>query len=717
MKTCAYNVELLTCFGGKRMERLQSFGLSGISPKLVNTFLPFGIIALVAMLILPLPVALLDAFFVVNITLSLLILMVALHTQRPLDFSSFPNLLLIATVLRLGLNVASTRIVLKEGHTGPDAAGQVIEAFGDFIVSGNYAVGLFVFSILVIINLVVITKGAGRVSEVSARFTLDALPGKQMAIDADLNAGILSPEEAKERRAEVAKEADFYGSMDGASKFVKGDAIAGILILAINVIGGLIIGLLQHNLSIGAAAQSYILLAIGDGLVAQIPSLLLSIATAIIVTRVSSAENMSEHISSQINLSSAWLPTSFVIFTLGLIPGMPNSLFIAFAIITAILGFFARKKEEGEVQDADTPNEDVNEKDENTFDVSSVKDDAKISLNIGFGLVSLVSEADENSLVPSVTKLRKDISKRLGFVVPGIRIRDDIELDSPQYQIKIGEKIVADDCIYYDKILAIPGDEAKVLLAGIEVKDPSFGVDAVWVEPELEKEAQAKGYVTIDPTSVLITHLGQILTKHAADLLGQDEVQELLNNLELSQPNLVQSIIPKVIPLHQLTKILQYLLEETVPISDLHVIIGELASMNIQKMDNEDICEVLRPHLIPLLIQKQTKFKETIPLLTLAPDLEQLILTSVRQNPEEKMLILDGSLAKKILSNLNEASEALSVDGKAAFLIVAPQIRRHVAKFVRAQLPTVNVLSFTELPENRSVEIAFTIGGTEQVQE
>ena len=699
------------------MERLQSFGFGGISPKFVNSFLPFGIIALVAMLVLPLPVALLDAFFVVNITLSLLILMVALHTQRPLDFSSFPNLLLIATVLRLGLNVASTRIVLKEGHTGPDAAGKVIEAFGDFIVSGNYAVGLFVFSILVIINLVVITKGAGRVSEVSARFTLDALPGKQMAIDADMNAGILSPEEAKERREEVAKEADFYGSMDGASKFVKGDAVAGILILAINVIGGLIIGLLQHDLSIGLAAQSYILLAIGDGLVAQIPSLLLSIATAIIVTRVSSAENMSEHISSQINLSSAWLPTSFVIFTLGLIPGMPNSLFITFAIITAILGFLARKKEESVDLEISRPGEEEVEKDVNTFDVSSVKDDAKISLNIGFGLVSLVSETDENSLVPSVTKLRKDISKRLGFVVPGIRIRDDIDLDSPQYQIKIGEKIVADDCVYYDKTLAIPGDDAKVALAGIEVKDPSFGVDAVWIEPELEKEAQAKGYMTIDPTSVMITHLGQILTKHAADLLGQDEVQELLDNLELSQPNLVQSIIPKVIPLHQLTKLLQNLLTETVPISDLHVIIGELASMNTQKMDNEDICEALRPHLIPLLIQKLTKFKETIPLLTLAPDLEQLILTSVRQNPDEKMLLLDGSLAKKILSNLNEASEALSIDGKAAFLIVAPQIRRHVAKFVRAQLPTVNVLSFTELPENRSVEIAFTIGGSEQVQE
>jgi flagellar biosynthesis protein FlhA len=698
------------------MEKLQSMGMISVSPKLVNTFLPFGIIALVAMLVLPLPVALLDTFFVVNITLSLLILMVALHTQRPLDFSSFPNLLLIATVLRLGLNVASTRIVLKEGHTGPDAAGKVIEAFGDFIVSGNYAVGLFVFSILVIINLVVITKGAGRVSEVSARFTLDALPGKQMAIDADMNAGILTPEEAKERRAEVAKEADFYGSMDGASKFVKGDAIAGILILVINVVGGLIIGLLQHDLSISAAAQSYILLAIGDGLVAQIPSLLLSIATAIIVTRVSSAENMSEHISSQINLSSAWLPTSLVIFTLGLIPGMPNSLFIVFAIVTAALGFLARRKEEAIVSEEEASAEEE-KTDENIVDVSLVKDDAKISLNIGFGLVGLVSEADDNSLVPSVTKLRKDTSKRLGFVVPGIRIRDDIDLEPSQYQIKIGEKIVADDVIYYDKTLAIPGDNVQVVIEGIEVKDPSFGVDAVWIEPELEKEAQSRGYMTIDPTSVLITHLGQILTKHAADLLGQDEVQQLLDNLESTQPNLVQSIVPKIVPLHQLTKILQYLLQETVPISDLAVIIGELASMNIQKMNNEDVSEALRPKLVPLLIQKLTKFKDTLPLLTLAPDLEQLILTAVRQNPDEKMLLLDSGLAKKILSNLNDASEALSTENKAAFLIVAPQIRRHVAQFVRAQLPAINVLSFTELPENRSVEIVYTIGGTEQLEE
>ena len=699
------------------MQQANAISLKGIGPNFINSLLPFGIIALVAMLVLPLPIALLDTFFVLNITLSLLILMVAMHTQRPLDFSSFPNLLLIATVLRLGLNVASTRIVLKEGHTGPDAAGKVIEAFGEFIVSGNYAVGIFVFSILVIINLVVITKGAGRVSEVSARFTLDALPGKQMAIDADLNAGILTPEEAKLRREEVTKEADFYGSMDGASKFVKGDAIAGILILLVNIIGGLIIGLVQHDLPISQAAESYLLLSIGDGLVAQIPSLLLSIATAIIVTRVSSAQNMSEHITKQVNLSAAWLPTSLVILALGLVPGMPNQLFIVFAFIAAAFGYFSRKREIAGENELETSDGAKDDEDSSEFDVNSVKDSSKVSLNIGYGLVSLVSKDNEDSLVPSITKLRREISKKLGFVVPGIRIRDDVELEPSQYQIKIGEKIVADDIIYYDKILAIPGEDVTVELVGLKVTEPSFGVEAYWIEPALVNDAKSKGYVTVDPTSVLITHVGQILNNFAADLIGQDEVQDLLDNLEGTHPSLVQSVVPKIVPLHQLTSLLQNLLSESVPISDLQVILTELSSLNIQKMSNEDISEAIRPKLIPLLIQKLTKFKDTLPLITLAPDLEQMILTAVRQNPEEKMLLLDGNLAKQILQNLNEATEKLSREGKAIFLIVAPQIRRHVAHFIKSQLSAVNVLSFTELPENRSVEIVYTVGGTDPKSE
>ncbi|MDA8891239.1 flagellar biosynthesis protein FlhA [Planktomarina temperata] len=684
--------------------------------KMSGSLLPVGILALVGMLVLPLPVVLLDIFFVFNITISLLILMVALHTHRPLDFSSFPNLLLLATVLRLGLNVASTRIVLSEGHNGADAAGKVIQAFGEFIVAGNYAVGLFVFAILVIINLVVITKGAGRVSEVSARFTLDAMPGKQMAIDADLNAGVLTPDEATDRRADVSKEADFYGSMDGASKFVKGDAIAGILILAINVIGGLIIGIAQHDLSVAQAAEFYILLSIGDGLVAQIPSLLLSIATAIIVTRVSSSENMSEHITRQVNLSAAWLPTSLVMLALGLVPGMPNLLFIGFAVITGFLAWNSRRTEVSTMFNDAITTETEETEEEVDFGLVDVKDASKISVNIGYALVPLVDEGKVDNLVPKVTRLRKEISKALGFIIPGVRIRDDLNLEASQYQIKIGQKIVADDIVYADKKLAIAGDSTKLELSGLKVKEPAFGVDAYWIDKELQADAEAKGYVIVEPDDVLTTHLSQIINAYASDLLGQEEVQELLDNLQLSYPNLVDTVVPKVMPLNQVTAVMKCILEEGVPISDLRLILESISSMNVQKMDSDDVAERIRPKLVPLLIQKLIKFKDTVPLITFSPELEQMILTTVRQNPDEKMLLIEGTLAKKILSNLNEASEEFNKEGKPVFLIVAPQIRKHVAKFVRSQLPSVNVLSFLELPEDRSVEIAFTVGGFDAIE-
>ena len=699
------------------MQQSQTIGFSlGDIKKMSGSLLPLGILALVGMLVLPLPVALLDVFFVFNITISLLILMVALHTHRPLDFSSFPNLLLLATVLRLGLNVASTRIVLSEGHNGAGAAGQVIQAFGEFIVAGNYTVGLFVFAILVIINLVVITKGAGRVSEVSARFTLDAMPGKQMAIDADLNAGVLTPEEATERRSDVSKEAGFYGSMDGASKFVKGDAVAGILILAINVLGGLIIGIMQHNLSVAQAAETYILLSIGDGLVAQIPSLLLSIATAIIVTRVSSSENMSEHISRQVNLSAAWLPTSLVMLALGLVPGMPNMLFIGFSLITAFLAWTSRRKEVLEASNEVVEEEAENDDGDPEFGLEDVKDASKISVSIGYSLVPLVDEGKAENLVPKVTRLRKEISKALGFIVPGVRIRDDLNLEGSQYQIKIGQKIVADDIIFADKILAIPGDDTTLELSGLKVKEPAFGVEAYWIDREKRADAEAKNYVIIEPDEVLTTHLSELINNYASDLLGQEEVQELLDNLQLSHPNLVETVVPKVMPLNQLTSVMKCILEEGVPISDLRLILESLSSMNVQKLDADEISERIRPQLVPLLIQKLIKFKDTIPLITFAPELEQLVLTTVRQNPEEKMLLLEGTLAKKILSNLNDASEECNKEGKPVFLIVAPQIRKHVAKFVRSQLPSINVLSFMELPEDRSVEIAFTVGGLDAIE-
>ena len=678
-----------------------------------GSVLPIGILILVAMMVLPLPVFLLDTFFVVNIVLSLLILMVALHTHRPLDFSSFPNLILIATVLRLALNVASTRIVLSEGHTGSDAAGQVIKAFGDFVVAGNYAVGIFVFVILVIINLVVITKGAGRVSEVSARFTLDAMPGKQMAIDADLNAGILTPEEATARRQEIGNEADFYGSMDGASKFVKGDAVAGLLILAINILGGLIIGIAQHDMAVGDAAQAYILLSIGDGLVAQIPSLLLSIATAIIVTRVSSTQDMAQHIGGQVNLSRAWVPTAVVMFIIGLVPGMPNQLFIAFAGMAAAAAYFARQSEAKQVIDeqleelSDAQDE---EPEADSVLLSDITDYSAISMQLGYGLIGLVDEEQSGPLVSRVTGIRREVSRGLGFVVPGVRIRDDLSLEPNQYRIRIGQTIVGEDIIYPDRKLALPGDGTHIQLDGIEVKDPSFGIDAIWIRPEQQAEAEAHDYAVVEPDSVISTHLSQLLTKHAADLVGQDDVQTLLDRLSEISPNLVKSIVPKLIPLHMLTLVLRRLLSERIPISDFRRVLEGLSNIVGPNMGPNEMAEALRPALAPLLIQQVAPLGTVLPLMTLTPELEQLMLRTARQSGEEG-LILEGTLAQQLMRSINETSEKLSAEGRPSIMVVAPQIRRLFSDFVRSHVPDIIILSFTELPENRRVEVYATIGG------
>lgn len=678
-----------------------------------GSVLPVGILILVAMMVLPLPVFLLDTFFVVNIVLSLLILMVALHTHRPLDFSSFPNLILIATVLRLALNVASTRIVLSEGHTGSDAAGQVIKAFGDFVVAGNYTVGIFVFVILVIINLVVITKGAGRVSEVSARFTLDAMPGKQMAIDADLNAGILTPEEATARRQEIGNEADFYGSMDGASKFVKGDAVAGLLILAINILGGLIIGIAQHDMAVGDAAQAYILLSIGDGLVAQIPSLLLSIATAIIVTRVSSTQDMAQHIGGQVNLSRAWIPTAVVMFIIGLVPGMPNQLFIAFAGMAAAAAYFARQSEAQKVIDDELEelgDADDEEPEADSVLLSDITDYSAISMQLGYGLIGLVDEEQSGPLVSRVTGIRREVSRGLGFVVPGVRIRDDLSLEPNQYRIRIGQTIVGEDIIYPDRKLALPGDGTHIQLDGIEVKDPSFGIDAIWIRPEQQAEAEAHDYAVVEPDSVISTHLSQLLTKHAADLVGQDDVQTLLDRLSEISPNLVKSIVPKLIPLHMLTLVLRRLLSERIPISDFRRVLEGLSNLVGPNMGPNEMAEALRPSLAPLLIQQVAPLGTVLPLMTLTPELEQLMLRTARQSGDEG-LILEGTLAQQLMRSINETSEKLSAEGRPSIMVVAPQIRRLFSDFVRSHVPDIIILSFTELPENRRVEVYATIGG------
>ena len=681
--------------------------------------LPIAILMLMVMMVIPLPSILLDIFFTTNILLSLLILMVALHTFRPLDFSSFPTVLLFATILRLGLNVASTRIVLSAGHTGPDAAGKVIEAFGEFVIAGNYVVGIFVFAILIIINLVVITKGAGRVSEVSARFTLDAMPGKQMAIDADLNAGLLTSEEAKQRRDDVAKEADFYGSMDGASKFVKGDAVAGILILLINIIGGLIIGIAQHDLPASVAAENYIILSVGDGLVAQIPSLLLAIATAIIVTRVSTSQDLSQQIGSQIGMKQAWLPSAGVLFLLGLIPGMPNVLFLIASGLTFFIWWRIKQKEDETNDGSDTINENgetvVKEEkdDDNSINLSEIADNSAISMQLGYGLIQMVDDENDGPLIARITGVRKQISKELGFIIPPVRIRDDLSLDANHYRIRIGQEIVAEDKVFPQLILAIPGESAQTKIEGTDVKDPSFGMEATWIERHQQAKAENLGYMVVEPESVIATHLNQVLSSQANELLGQDDVQSLLDNLSKTSPQLVSSTVPKLIPLNILTSVLKLLLAERMPISDLRRILEVLASQNHKNNSPLDIAESIRPAISGLLIQQIAPLNSPLPVITFSAELEQMIVNISKQTGANG-LILEASLIQKIVTAVNSVMEKMQNENRKAVMITAPVIRRDLSHMLRQHIPNLDVLSFTELPDNKKIEVIANIGSEEQ---
>ena len=699
------------------MNLTNTFGGPISLPEKIKPFgLPVAILMLMVMMVIPLPSFLLDIFFTTNILLSLLILMVSIHTFRPLDFSSFPTVLLFATILRLGLNVASTRIVLSEGHTGPDAAGKVIEAFGEFVIAGNYVVGIFVFAILIIINLVVITKGAGRVSEVSARFTLDAMPGKQMAIDADLNAGLLTSEEAKQRREDIAKEADFYGSMDGASKFVKGDAIAGILILLINIIGGLIIGIAQHNLPVSTAAENYIILSVGDGLVAQIPSLLLAIATAIIVTRVSTSQDLSKQIGSQIGVKQAWLPSACVLFLLGLIPGMPNTLFLLGSGLTFFIWWMLQRKNESFNEDTTLADENVdadNKKDDNSISLSEIADNSSISMQLGYGLIQLVDDENEGPLIARITGVRKQISKELGFVVPQVRIRDDLTLEANHYRIRIGQEIVAEDKIFPQLLLAIPGDSAQTKIEGTDVKDPSFNMDATWIEPHQQARAENLGYMVVEPEAVIATHLNQILSKQASELLGQDDVQALLDNLSKTSPQLVSSTVPKLISLSVLTSILKSLLAEKMPISDLKRILEVLAGQNIKNMTPIELAEAVRPTISGLLIQQIAPLNSPLPIITFSAELEQMIVNIAKQTGPNG-LILEANLIQKIVTAINDVIEKLQNENRKAIMITAPVIRRDLSHMLRQHIPNLDVLSFTELPDNKKIEVVANIGSDEQ---
>jgi flagellar biosynthesis protein FlhA len=677
------------------------------SPSLVRSAaLPVAILLLVVLMVVPIPAALLDMFFIMNITISLAVLMVSLNAQKPLDFSAFPTVLLFATLFRLSLNVASTRVVLVHGHEGESAAGHVIEAFGTFLIGGDYVVGIFVFSILVIINLIVVTKGAGRVSEVSARFTLDALPGKQMAIDADLNAGLITPDEARARRIEVATEADFYGSMDGSSKFVKGDAVAGLLILAANIIGGLILGPVSHGMTIANAAHNYVLLAIGDALVAQIPSLMLSIAAAAIVTRVTSSLDLAGQIGSQFGSARTWTPVAIILCLLGLMPGMPHVVILSAA---ALAGFAAWKMRQ--IARRPAPVEIVEQVpvDLSKIGWDEVSDSMQINLDIGYGLVPLVDERRGGPLMGRLTGVRRQLSKELGFVVPQVRVRDDINLAPFHYRILVGGVVVGEDQVAPDEMLALDTGQAVGHLNGKRAKDPTFGLDAVWIQQGDADAATGAGYLVVDPGTVVATHLNHQLGQHASELLGADEVQALLDGLKERSPQLVAALSPSPLPLTTLTQVLKGLLAENVPLKEFRRIAAAISVAAQKTLDADDIIETIRPELGGLIIQKLCGVREPLRVMTLEGQLEGLLGQAVRSDPSRRHTI-EPDLGRRIVDALQRAAQPLINDAKPFALVVQPAIRVAIRKLVKTCLPDTPVMSFFEVPEEKAVEVVAVIG-------
>ncbi|MEK9684216.1 MAG: flagellar biosynthesis protein FlhA [Rhodospirillaceae bacterium] len=700
------------------MEALYSIpGLGRLNGLFKNTVLPLGILAVVILMVIPLPPIALDVFFATNIMIGLLVLMLALHTFRPLDFSSFPTILLVATVLRLALNVASTRVVLSEGQNGPGAAGRVIEAFGEFVIGGNFVVGIFVFTILIIINLIVITKGAGRVSEVSARFTLDSMPGKQMAIDADINAGVLTPEEALKKREELGKETDFYSAMDGATKFVKGDAIAAVLILAINIIGGLAIGIGQHGLPVSVAAETYILLSIGDGLAAAIPSLLLSIGTAIIVTRVSAGRDMAEQVADEISISRAWFPVAGVLGLLGLIPGMPNILFFSFGIGAGIVGLILANRARQQPLDLDAKTLAVEDpKDERTVEIGDIADNAAISVILSFSLLDLISGEDGAPLATRIATVRKELSKEIGFVIPQVRITDDLSLPQDKYRIKIGQIILGEDTVYLGKKLALPSPESAEKLSGISVKDPAFGMESTWIDSDQQVEAEADNHVVVDPDAIIATHLSSIIKNNAFEILGQDDVQILLDNLAKSAPNLVESIIPKIITLTNLTSVLKKLLQDRIPITDLRKILEHISNVQSKGLSNEEIAETLRPSLVELLIQQIVPVNEALPVIVFDSEIEQLLISAANQFDAD-VLMLDSNMAEGIVTEVNNALEIQANRGRKGVVVTHAAVRKKLMNFLGIHINDVIVLGVNEIPYRRQLEVIATIGNKENSPE
>lgn len=674
---------------------------------------PAFLLIIMAMMILPLPPILLDVFFTFNIALSLMVLLVVVYSAQPLEFAVFPVVLLLSTLLRLALNIASTRVVLLEGHTGAGAAGQVIQAFGEFVIGGNYAVGLVVFSILVIINFVVVTKGAGRISEVTARFTLDAMPGKQMAIDADLNAGIVTQEEAKERREYVGREADFYGSMDGASKFVRGDAVAGILILMINLIGGFAIGMLQHGMNFSDATRVYTLLTIGDGLVAQIPSLMLSTATAVMVTRASDDDDVGHQVLGQLFADfKALYVTAAVVGVLGLIPGMPNVPFLSLAAILAGIGYTtARSRAATADEESALEAQAVEPAEEESKELSwdDVQPVDVVGLEVGYRLIPLVDRNQGGELMSRIKGVRKKLTQELGFLIPVVHIRDNLELSPNVYRVLLNGVIAGEAEIYPDRDIAINPGQVFGELEGIATIDPAFGLQAVWIDPLLREQAQTMGYTVVDAGTVIATHLSQLLKDHATELLGREETQKMFDNLAKVAPKLVEELIPNQLSLGVVVAVLQTLLQENIPIRDIRSIAEALAEYAPKSQDPGMLTAYVRTRLSRAIVEQLYGFSGELEVCTLHPDLERILRQTVQVS--EGGGVLEPGLAEQLNRALVETSQRQIAAGKPSVLLVSAPIRPVLAQFVRHTGAEMSVLSFDEIPDNRRIKIVANVGG------
>ncbi|MDP6198245.1 MAG: flagellar biosynthesis protein FlhA [Porticoccaceae bacterium] len=674
--------------------------------------IPFLVLLIISMLVLPLPAFLLDFLFTFNIVVGLIIIMIAINSSKPLDFSSFPAILLMATMLRLALNVASTRLVLVKGHEGPDAAGKVIEAFGEFVIGGNYLVGFIIFSILMIINFIVVTKGAGRVSEVIARFTLDAMPGKQMAIDADLNAGVIDQATAKARREEISQESDFFGSMDGASKFVRGDAIAGLLILLINIIGGLTIGLSQHDLTFAEAGRIYVLLTIGDGLVAQIPSLLLSLSTAIIVTRVTTSESMTEQAKTQLNNPMAMFVAAGILMLLGLVPGMPHMVFLTLGGAVAGLGIMLSQSASKLARQDDAESlrqsaaDKANKEELNWDDVDQVD---LVGLDIGYGLIPLVNPETGGQLLPRVKGVRKKLSAELGFLVQPIRIRDNLDLAPDTYHIVMNGVVRGKGDIKVGREMAINPGHVHGSLEGIPTKEPAFGLDAVWIEPSQRDYARTLGYTVVDAATAIATHLNTLLRDNAAELLSHDETQQLLDKVAGRSPKLVEDLVPGKLPLATITKVLQNILDESVSVRDMRTIIEVLSTESGRTQDADDLTAAVRPRLGRMIVQSLIDVNDNLPVITLDPSLEQMLHNVLQQSSSNQGLVIEPKLAESLFKALAENTQEVENQGHPAVLVVSPGIRPWLAKIIKHRLSDLTVLSYSEIPDDQAVKVVATV--------